>query len=1129
MTSAGYLRFPHLHGDLLTFAADDDVWLAPLTGGQAWRVSSDRAPVSHPRLSRDGSRLAWTSHRDGAPEVRVCELDGGRASRLTHWGDNGTRLVGWTPDGEIIAVTAAGQPFERFTHAYLLRADGGAPRRQPFGPVADLAIEPAGIALLNGTTGRDPAYWKRYRGGTAGRLWVRPGGPTGPRGPGEFSRVLLGLGGQLASPMLVGDSLVFLSDHEGTGNLYSCQLDGTRLRRHTDHDGFYARNASTDGRRVAYQCAGEIWLLDGLDGEARPVEVSLGAAAPVPAPRFVSAADQLDRLSCDESGRASAVEVAGTVHWLTHRDGPARALSVATGGRARLPTVLGTTGQVLWVTDAAGEDALEIAPAAGADGGPSPARRLAAGQLGMVQAVTAAPDGATVAVASRDGRLSVVNTATGGVSALAASQDGPVTGLAFSPDSAWLAWSHPGPPPLSQIRLARLVDGVVVDLTDGRFSDTEPVFSKDGQYLAFLSRRSFDPIYDAHSFDMSFPYGCRPYLVTLAAPTSSPFAPQTGGRPVGEDDAKRPGGGGAGDEEETAGEQDAAEPASAERPTGDEAAGERAADDHRAGATGPRRDHPHPVVKVDIEGLPGRVVGVPVEESVYSGLRAVGGGLVWLKSKVAGVLGEGAADLDDDPPRPSLERFDFGRRTCSEMVAALDWFEASGDGNRLVVRDGDELLVLSAEHREGGDGPDPVQVDLSRARFLADPQAQRAHAFDEAGRVMRHDFWVPDMAEVDWDGVLDSYRPLLARIRTADDFADLIGEVFGELGTSHAYVRAADGQSGPTTPQVGHLGADLTQAPDGSWQVERVLPGESSDPRARSPLSGPGAAVPAGATLLEVDGQPVDAATGPGPLLVGAARKPVELTVSDGERRRRVAVVPLASERRLRYQDWVARNRRQVRELTDGRAGYLHVPDMMGEGWAHFHRDLRAEMARDMLILDVRQNRGGHVSELVVEKLARRIMGWDLARGRRPGTYPQDVPRGPVVALADEFAGSDGDMITAALRILGLGPVVGARTWGGVIGIDEWFRLVDGTTMTVPKYAMWLDTYGWGVENHGVDPDVEVVISPADWAVGRDPQLATAVRLALEALRTKPAARPPDISARPSRRRPPLPPRTNHR
>jgi tricorn protease len=1105
VTSAGYLRFPHLQGDLLTFAADDDVWLAPLAGGRAWRVSSDRAPVNHPRLSRDGSLLAWTSARDGAPEIRVCELDSGLARRLSYWGDDGTRVAGWTPGGEIIALTAAGQPFSRYAHAYTLPPAGGAPRRQAFGPVADLAMEPAGTALLSGTWGRDPAYWKRYRGGTSGRLWVRPAGAA------EFSRVLAGLAGQFGSPMLVEGRLVFLSDHEGTGNLYSCEPDGSGLRRHTDHDGFYARNASTDGRRVVYQCAGEIWLLDGLAADARPVEVSLGAAAPAPAPRLISAVDQLDELSCDESGRASAVGVAGTVHWLTHRDGPARALTVAADARARLPKVLGTDGRVVWVSDAGGEDALEIASVAGANGGPSAPRRLAAGQLDIVEALAAAPDGATVAVASRDGRLSVVEVASGAVTVLAASEDGPVTGLAFSPDSAWLAWSHPGPPPLSRIRLARLADAALVDVTDGRFSDTEPVFSNDGRYLAFLSRRSFDPVYDAHFFDLSFPYGCRPYLVTLAAATPSPFAPQPGGRPVDEP-AKQPADG------PPAGPGTARD----ERPAGGQAAGERAAGPEPAGAAGPAQ----PAVTVDTEGLPGRVVGVPVEESLYSSLRAITGGLAWLKSKVTGVLGEGAVDPDDDPPRPALERFDFRQRTCSGLVPALDWFEVSGDGNRLVVRDGGEVRVIPADGKEGGDAPQPVPVDLSRARFLADPQAQRAHAFDEAARLMRHDFWVADMSEVDWDGVLDSYRPLLARVRTADDFADLVWEVFGELGTSHAYVWSTAKWGEPASPPVGYLGADLAPATDGSWQVERVLPGESSDPRARSPLSGPGAAVPAGATLLEVDGQPVDPVAGPGPLLVGAARKPVELTVSDGRARRRVAVVPLASDRRLRYQDWVASNRRLVRELSNGQAGYLHVPDMMGEGWAHFHRDLRAEMARDTLILDVRHNRGGHVSELVVEKLARRIMGWDLGRGLRPATYPHDVPRGPVVALADEFAGSDGDMITAALRMLGLGPVVGARTWGGVIGIDDPFRLVDGTAVTVPKYAIWLETFGWDVENHGVDPDVEVVISPADWAAGRDPQLATAVRLAVEALSARPAARPPDTSVRPAKRRPPLPPRS---
>jgi tricorn protease len=532
-------------------------------------------------------------------------------------------------------------------------------------------------------------------------------------------------------------------------------------------------------------------------------------------------------------------------------------------------------------------------------------------------------------------------------------------------------------------------------------------------------------------------------------------------------------------------------------------------------------------MRVDLDGLPDRLAAVPVAESRYSSLRTVSGGLAWLKSNVAGVLGESQGDPDDDPPRPSLERFDLGPRSCCEVVRELDWFEVSGDGERLLVADHGELRVIPAGRKDGGD-QDPVRVDLSRARFFADPAARRRHAFEEAGRAMRHDFWVPDMAEVDWDEVLATYRPLLPLLRTSDDFADLLWEVCGELGTSHAYVRPAPAGTDPGCPALGHLGADLAQADDSSWQVTRVLPGESSDPHARSPLAAAGAAAGPGTRVLAVDGQRVDPAAGPAPLLAGAALKPVELTVAaDGGRPRRVTVVPLASDRRLRYQDWVTANRRLVRARSDGRAGYLHVPDMTGEGWAQFHRDLRTEMACDLLILDVRYNRGGHISELVVERLARRIIGWDVARGLRPETYPHDAPRGPVVAVANEFAGSDGDVITAAIRALRLGPVVGTRTWGGVIGIGDGFGLLDGTTITVPRYALHLREYGWGVENYGVDPDVEVVVTPEDWAAGRDPQLQTAVRLGLEALRTHPPVRPPGTADRPSRRRPPLPPRTS--
>ena len=659
----------------------------------------------------------------------------------------------------------------------------------------------------------------------------------------------------------------------------------------------------------------------------------------------------------------------------------------------------------------------------------------------------------------------------------------------------------------------------MVDATEGRFIDSEPAFTADGKYLAFMSARIFDPVYDAHFFDLSFPYGSRPYLVPLAADTPSPFAPRTAGRPPGKGADKPDGGPG----NCAAADQDGGAREAGSGQAGSGQAGSGQAGSGQAGSG--QADGPAPVV-VDVDGLAERVLSVPVAESRYSSLRAVAGGLAWLREPVVGVLGEGAAVPDGSKPRPVLERFDLGRRKATDLVSGLDWFEVSGDGQWLVVRDGSELRVVPAQRKADQDGSDTVQVDLSRARFLADPAAQWRHAFSELHRYMRHDFWVPDMAGVDWDGVAEEYRLVLPRVGSPAEFADLLWEVAGELGSSHAYIRPASSPGEDGTGQPGLLGADLSRDPDGSWRISRVLPGESSDPRARSPLAAPGVLAQPGDILLAVDGQPVDPLTGPGPLLVGAVGKPAELTVAgrDGTVRR-FAVTPLASERRLRYQDWVAGNRRLVRELSGGRAGYLHIPDMMGEGWAHFHRDLRVEMAHDTLIMDVRMNRGGHVSELVVEKLARRIMGWDMPRLMRPVTYPRDAPRGPVVALADENAGSDGDMVTAAIKILGLGPVVGARTWGGVIGIGEPFRLVDGTSMTVPRYAIWLNGFGWGVENHGVDPDIEVLISPADWAAGRDPQLETATRLAMERLEARPAARPPDYSGRPSRVRPPLPPR----
>ncbi|UXY32576.1 S41 family peptidase [Streptomyces sp. HUAS TT20] len=1058
---------------MVAFTAEDDVWLAPLDGGRAWRVGADNVPVSHPRISPDGTTLAWTSTRDGAPEAHIAPVTGGPAKRLTHWGSWRTQVRGWTPDGQVLALTTHGQSSLRRSWAHAVPLDGGPATALPYGPVGDVAFGPRTV-LLSAPMGREAAWWKRYRGGTAGKLWIDA------EGTGEFVRLHEELDGNLEYPVWVGDRIAFLSDHEGTGALYSSLADGSGLRRHTplggtsrsseaeSGGGFYARHAATDGSRVVYSSAGELWLLDDLESaEPRRLDVRLGGPRVDLQPYPVDASRWFGAASPDHAARGSAVSVRGAIHWITHRSGPARALAAKPGVRARLPRAFRADGEewVVWVTDAEGDDALEFAPATGLTPGAIP-RRLAAGQLGRVLELAMAPDGSRAAVAAHDGRLLLVERETGEVREVDRSTDGEASGLAFSPDSAWLAWSHPGPRPLSQLKLARTTDLSVTEATPLRFQDYAPAFTLDGKHLAFLSNRSFDPVYDEHVFDLAFVVGDRPHLITLAATTPSPFGPQRHGRPF-------------------------------ETPDKDETPDSEGT----------------PTTRVDLEGLAERVVPFPVEAARYSNLRAAKDGVLWLRHPVQGVLGASRATPDAPEPKTELERFDLAQRRIEHLAADADHFEVSGDGKRVLLWSDGRLRVVPSDRRAAhdDDGDTSVTVDLARVRQSVDPAAEWRQMYDEAGRIMRDHFWRPDLSGVDWDGVLDRYRPLLGRVATHDDLVDLLWEVQGELGTSHAYVQPRGGYGDGA--RQGLLGADISRHPDGSWRIDRILPSETSDPEAHSPLAAPGVAVRAGDAVVAVGGHPVDPVTGPGPLLVGTAGQPVELTISPsgGGDLRHAAVVPIADEEPLRYHDWVTGRRAYVHERSGGRLGYLHVPDMQAPGWAQIHRDLRVEVAREGLVVDVRENRGGHTSQLVVEKLARRIVGWVLPRGMRPYSYPQDAPRGPVVAVANEFSGSDGDIVNAAIRALGIGPVVGTRTWGGVIGIDSRYHLVDGTLITQPKYAFWLEGYGWGVENHGVDPDVEVVQRPQDWAAGRDPQLDEAIRLALAALEERPAKTPPGL------------------
>ncbi len=877
--------------------------------------------------------------------------------------------------------------------------------------------------------------------------------------------------------MWLGSTLVFTSDLAATfpdhadevGNLYALDVDepGARPRRLTSHTASagYVRDATTDGDRVVYAALGTLYLLPSLDGSAAPLDITLPGSLAGRQPRQLDPTKQLTELRPDAGADASLVEWHGKAFLLSHRQGPARALAADSGVRARLVRPLGRTGSAVLVSDADGEDAMQVHPAPGA----GQVRRLALGQLGRVLHLESDPAGERVATVSHDGAVRLVDATTGAVRLLGTSANGEAGGLTFSPDGRWLVWSEPIRIE-AQHRLV-LVDldapqGEPVPLTSGRFDDTSPAFTADGKYLAFLSARTFDPSYDSHVFSLGFSAAVRPYLVPLTATEPAPFGPSADGWRLSKEPATdKP--------EETA-------------PSG-------------------------PAVALDPDGFEQRVVAFPVPSGRFRDLQAARDGVLWIREAAdSGELGARRAGVEGEPPGHAVEFFSFVDRKVVELVDRADSARVSGDGERVVVRAGDEVSVRLTARPVKPEDSELVTVDLSRLRFELDPVAEWHQMFDENARIMRDHYWRADLNGVDWDAVVARYRPLVARLAGHDDLVDLLWETVAELNTSHAYVDAGS-HAGDGERRLGLLGADLSPAA-GGWRIDWILPGESSDPAARSPLRAAGVAAQPGDLVVAVSGRPVDPTVGPAAALIGTADKPVELTLRSGNRDRRVVVVPLGDEEPLRYQDWVLGRSAYVREHSGGRLGYVHVPDMMSPGWAQLHRDLHLATETEGLVVDVRYNRGGHTSQLVLERLARRVVGWTVARhADQARPYPSLAPRGPVIFVANEFSGSDGDIVNAGAQAMGLGPVVGRRTWGGVVGIDGRFDLVDGTSITQPRYATWLQGYDWAVENHGVDPDIEVVHSPDDYEreSEADPQLDRAIAEALDRLAQTPAASPP--------------------
>ncbi len=1054
-TPPAYLRQPTLHGDTVVFVSDDDLWRVSTAGGTALRLTAGLSEPATPCLSPCGRWLAYTGRDEQHSEVFLMPAAGGAARRLT-WLGSDLAVRGFTPDNRILFCSNHGQPFFRNWHAFTLALQGGLPERVPLGPIDHLAFGPDGRRAIGRNTG-DPARWKRYRGGRTGQLWMEDSSG------GSFQRLGV-LQGNLSCPMWVGQRLYFLGDGDletgGVANLQSCLPDGSDLRRHTHHATYFVRHAASDGERIVYQCGAELWLFDPASDRTRRIEIDVPSARTQTARRFVPAADHLQGLQLHPQGHSLALEVRGQIHTLALWEGAVQRHG-GVPARRRLAQWLADGQSLVAASDATGEERIEVM-----QGGST---REMPWALGRITALRAAPQGSRVVLANHRNELWVGDTANADLARVEVSTFGRIEDPVWSPCGGWLAYTFATSMRHTAIKLAR-VTGVKADqpvlATQPEFRDYGAAFDPEGRYLYFLSLRTYDPVYDAVQFELSFPRAARPYLIALQAGGSPPFEP----RPRGMKEHGR-------DRREADGRAD----------------------------TPPL---PLPLPTIEPAGLARRVAAFPVPEGRYGQMAGVARGkVVWTAMPIVGAHGRGGHK--EGPGR--LEVFDFETAETKTLLPQADGFVLAADGHTLLVRNGKALRVIDAT-RPPDEAPKPADdkpsrksghIDLARVRLAVDPRMEWAQMLAEVWRLQRDHFWTEDISGIDWPAMRERYTPLLARVATRGELSDLIWELQGELGTSHAYEMGGDHRKPPAVA-LGHLAAELKPAHDPAgdgWEIVRTVQGDAWDASADSPLNAIGVAAQPGERIVAVGGQPVSADTPPQALLVHHAGAKVALTLATAQgTRREVLITALADEAPARYREWVEANRAWVHEASGGRVGYLHLPDMMSAGFAEFHRYFGTECDRDALLVDLRYNRGGHVSQLLLEKVARRRIAWTLSRWGQPTSYPEEAPAGAVVALTNEHAGSDGDIFSHCFKLMGIGTLVGQRTWGGVVGIWPRHKLIDGTETTQPEYSFWFKDVGFGVENYGTDPQVVVANAPQDDvfnAPQRDRQLAAAVQEAL--------------------------------
>lgn len=1094
---AGYYRSPALFGDDVTFVCEDDLWIVSVGGGIPRRLTSNLGPVSWPRVSPDGTQTAFIAREEGPSEVYIMPSLGGEAKRLTYQAGNAATAA-WSPDGEIVYSSNAHGPYAHVQELWTVSPDGGLPQKLPYGPAARIAYGPDGRVVLGRHAGRDPSWWKRYRGGTAGQLWIDADGD------GVFER-LNPVDANYAAPMWINGRVYFIADHEGFGNIYSCLPDGEDLRRHTDHETYYARSASHDENRIVYHAGGDLFILDLDDGESRQIEIDYRSPFIQRQRKFVSASQYLHGHALHPDGHAVAVTARGKLFSMANWEGAVAQHgerdSAPFAARRRLAEWLNDGKRIVAVSDAGGEEAVEIHAA---DGKSEPVR-LDGLDIGRPNRLEVSPKKDQLLLTNNRFELLLIDLEEKTLTALDKSDYMNILGAAWSPDGRWIAYGFAATRQTASIKIVNVETGEARAVTHREFGDGSPGWDTDGKYLYFISNREFNPIYNQRHFGLTFLQSMRPYLLTLKADEAHPFVPQP--RPLDKKEDKKK----EKDEKEKEAEK---KDAAAEENDGD--SDKKADEDSNQKEEKKKEEKKEKLIEIDFEGIERRAIAFPFPAGVYSQIDGIEGKALIMSRPSPGSGGGN-----------ELHSYEFKNQKKEVLVKGLDGFSLTRDRKTLTYRAGNRIRVVKAGAKPGdgggtnrGDG----WIDLNRVKPSVVPLHEWRQMYREAWRLQRDHFWTDDMSGVDWERVYERYLPMLERVGTRTEFADLMWEMQGELGTSHAYEMGGDYRSHPNYGQ-GFLGADFERAEDG-FAVRRIVEGDCWNDGSDSPLSRAGVNIQPGDVILSVAGLPAAALSSPSEALVNLAGQETELVVrgEDGNERT-VAVKPIGSEAGARYREWVVQNRRYVHERTDGQVGYVHIPDMGVRGYAEFHRAYLAELDFPALIVDVRHNRGGHVSQLLLEKLARKRIAYTQPRYGVARPYPGDSVLGPMAALTDENAGSDGDIFSHCFKLMGLGPLIGVRTWGGVIGISPKSRFVDSGHTTQPEYSFWFEDVEWGVENYGTDPDIEVPYAPHDYVAGRDPQMERGIEVILGLIEENPP-RAPELQRRPRLPLPTLPPRS---